>query len=64
MRIRIYIIDDSFGVRYDDERRFAPMSSVHPPSILASLRKDYSYETCNSFGFEILSDIEFNEEEE
>lgn len=64
MRIRIYVIENYFGIRYDDERRFAPMCSVQPPGILASLRKDYSYEACNSFGFELLSDVEFNEEEE
>lgn len=64
MRIRVYVIDESFGVRYDDERRFAPMCGIHAPSILAACRDGYLYEACSSFGFELISDVEFNEEEE
>ncbi|WAX14623.1 hypothetical protein ECO340P2_00081 [Escherichia phage ECO340P2] len=63
MRIRVYMIDDSFGVRYDDEKRFAPISGIHPLSVLAACRDKYLYEACNHFGFELLSDVEFNEEE-
>lgn len=65
MRIRIYIIDEDIGVRYDDEKRFSPMGGIYPPSVLAVCRDCYIYEGCRNFRkFELLADIDFNEEEE
>lgn len=68
MRIRVYMLDEQageIGVRYDEEKRFAPMTQLQTPDIFAACREGYSYEGCRNFGrFKVISDVEFNEEEE
>ena len=65
MRIRVYVIDinaPEYGVRYDSELRFAPMSDLYPINVVANLREDYTYKKCSNFGkYEVVSDIEINE---
>lgn len=65
MRIRVYLIDTNapeYGVRYDSEWRFAPMSDRYPLHVVACLRGDYTYKECSNFGkYEVVFDIEVNE---
>ena len=68
MRIRVYMLDEQageIGVRYDEEKRFAPMTQIQTPDVFADCRDQYFYEDCRNFNrFKIIFDVEFTKEEE
>lgn len=68
MRIRVYSIKDGkaqFGIRYDDEKRFAPVNDLYDPIVFANCREVYLYENCGLLGFlkhEVIADYEVDQE--